>query len=617
MKILCENCQAKYSISDEKIRGKVFRIRCKKCSEPIIVRGDKLGVENDNEPFSADDEGRVSIFDQDDPSAVWFALIDDEQEGPYTAEQIQGLLSDGTMDEATYVWKEGFEDWLPLNEVPELQPPKVHRKVSAPPFARPSGGPPKKPSNKAKRSPFDASEGTFTDAPNLFESNSPGLFDNASKAVSSGSPFHSGGGLFDTGSPDKSNGMFSEAAASAASKGLFGVSSPASSPTPAPARGNSKGLFSAVDKKPQGAEVPAAQPGLTGQRNESSVLFSLSNLQQLAANPAPRQQQAAGFTPGPGTEASGLIDIRTLASALKDETETSVEDLLSLSPGGFSPAMSAPILSARSGLTKPLLYGLIGGVVLLLATLVILIVVLTSSDNEPDPQLARLVAELEELRKQQPVEGTAGLDTRKELEKREQELKARIAQRKAENEKEKEKRLEVSGSSRNDNDGAKSKGSDGSGSKSSQTKTSRAPRRDKAASTGSASTPKATNSKSSSKGATNELDDLLGGSSKKAPQKKPEKTAQPSGGAKTSLSRSDVKTGMASVASRVKQCGQGQQGTITLKVVISPSGRVISAAPSGSFSGTSVGACAARAVRSARFPKFSGSNLTVRYPFRL
>ena len=40
MKIVCENCAAKYSIADEKVKGKAFKIRCKKCGESIVVRGD-------------------------------------------------------------------------------------------------------------------------------------------------------------------------------------------------------------------------------------------------------------------------------------------------------------------------------------------------------------------------------------------------------------------------------------------------------------------------------------------------------------------------------------------------------------------------------------------------
>ncbi len=38
MKFICDKCSAKYSISDQKVRKKVLKIRCKKCSHVIIVR---------------------------------------------------------------------------------------------------------------------------------------------------------------------------------------------------------------------------------------------------------------------------------------------------------------------------------------------------------------------------------------------------------------------------------------------------------------------------------------------------------------------------------------------------------------------------------------------------
>ncbi len=31
MKIVCDNCATKYQIADEKVSGKAFKIRCKKC----------------------------------------------------------------------------------------------------------------------------------------------------------------------------------------------------------------------------------------------------------------------------------------------------------------------------------------------------------------------------------------------------------------------------------------------------------------------------------------------------------------------------------------------------------------------------------------------------------
>ena len=43
MKIVCDNCSTKYSIADEKVRGKVFKIKCKKCSHIIVVKGNEGG----------------------------------------------------------------------------------------------------------------------------------------------------------------------------------------------------------------------------------------------------------------------------------------------------------------------------------------------------------------------------------------------------------------------------------------------------------------------------------------------------------------------------------------------------------------------------------------------
>ncbi|QUS47076.1 zinc-ribbon domain-containing protein [Salmonella enterica] len=41
MKIQCQSCQAKYTIADEKVLGKVVKIRCKKCSATIVINGNE------------------------------------------------------------------------------------------------------------------------------------------------------------------------------------------------------------------------------------------------------------------------------------------------------------------------------------------------------------------------------------------------------------------------------------------------------------------------------------------------------------------------------------------------------------------------------------------------
>ncbi|MBN2360253.1 MAG: zinc-ribbon domain-containing protein, partial [Deltaproteobacteria bacterium] len=38
MKFFCDKCNTKYSIADDKVRGKILKIRCKKCGNVIVVR---------------------------------------------------------------------------------------------------------------------------------------------------------------------------------------------------------------------------------------------------------------------------------------------------------------------------------------------------------------------------------------------------------------------------------------------------------------------------------------------------------------------------------------------------------------------------------------------------
>jgi predicted Zn finger-like uncharacterized protein len=38
MKFVCDRCQTRYSIADEKVRQKILRIRCKTCGNVIVVQ---------------------------------------------------------------------------------------------------------------------------------------------------------------------------------------------------------------------------------------------------------------------------------------------------------------------------------------------------------------------------------------------------------------------------------------------------------------------------------------------------------------------------------------------------------------------------------------------------
>src|SRR5262245_48981266 len=127
MKIVCDACQAKYSISDDKVQGKVFKIRCKKCSNIIVVRGGAGAQEAAPAPAQEKDtrvydygyEGGEQAPAGDE--AVWHVVINQDQVGPMTAGEVQQRFASGEIDAETYAWREGFADWIPLSQVDAFQ----------------------------------------------------------------------------------------------------------------------------------------------------------------------------------------------------------------------------------------------------------------------------------------------------------------------------------------------------------------------------------------------------------------------------------------------------------------------------------------------------------------
>ena len=87
----------------------------------------------------------------------------------------------------------------------------------------------------------------------------------------------------------------------------------------------------------------------------------------------------------------------------------------------------------------------------------------------------------------------------------------------------------------------------------------------------------------------------------------------------SALSREAVREVMDSIAPQVSKCALGGKGKLILKVEVSgATGRVVQAsAVNAPFANSSVGFCAARAVRFAKFPKFDQDAVTIKYPFDL
>jgi predicted Zn finger-like uncharacterized protein len=118
MKITCQACQAKYTIADEKVVGKIVKIRCKKCGATIVVNGNEtaaLGVSQTPATANAFD-----YAPQAGGESSWTINVADGDQRKMTDEEIVAAYRAGVVSGGTLCWKEGQSDWLPIQDVASL-----------------------------------------------------------------------------------------------------------------------------------------------------------------------------------------------------------------------------------------------------------------------------------------------------------------------------------------------------------------------------------------------------------------------------------------------------------------------------------------------------------------
>lgn len=108
MKFSCNKCHAKYAIADEKVRGKVLKIRCKKCQAIIVVREIKVADPKTQSPTSAPSRAKVlpaSSPRRDPQNSVAVAAAAQRKKSPpqASAGPQAKLRNDGEWNEATRV----------------------------------------------------------------------------------------------------------------------------------------------------------------------------------------------------------------------------------------------------------------------------------------------------------------------------------------------------------------------------------------------------------------------------------------------------------------------------------------------------------------------------------
>jgi predicted Zn finger-like uncharacterized protein len=154
MKVACQHCGAAYSVADAKVAGRKLKLRCKKCSEPIVVDGTepRLSAQPPRESARAAElestpvvplapvasAAAVSAIEEEEDAASWHIAVGDGTQGPYTLDELVSFLAAGNITADTLVYRDGAADWTRATEVDELRNVTPARPVPPPPSVRPS-----------------------------------------------------------------------------------------------------------------------------------------------------------------------------------------------------------------------------------------------------------------------------------------------------------------------------------------------------------------------------------------------------------------------------------------------------------------------------------------------
>src|SRR5689334_1156364 len=111
MKVSCQACGAKYTIADEKVRGRKVKIRCKSCGTPIVVDG-QSSIPPEAAPGAA---GGTPAPAAAAPAAgaAWSVNLSDTDQRTMTTQEIVAAWRAGTITSDAFVWKDGMADWVP------------------------------------------------------------------------------------------------------------------------------------------------------------------------------------------------------------------------------------------------------------------------------------------------------------------------------------------------------------------------------------------------------------------------------------------------------------------------------------------------------------------------
>jgi predicted Zn finger-like uncharacterized protein len=145
MEFSCDRCATRYSVPDEKVRGKRVRTKCRKCGAEIIVTGAPLpsGATRPVSvpvPVPAKAAALAPRLATPVPGPLtpssnderWTVAVGRTEQRKMTTAEIVDECARGTLGAGVLIWKAGMERWQPPREVPAVALALASRESVAP-----------------------------------------------------------------------------------------------------------------------------------------------------------------------------------------------------------------------------------------------------------------------------------------------------------------------------------------------------------------------------------------------------------------------------------------------------------------------------------------------------
>lgn len=137
MKTECEKCGARYRIPEEKLEGKLLKIKCKKCEHIFTVRDMLAAPSRDALSSVSRKTGVISTLNNSEIPREWYYAVNGQSFGPYSDLELVERFENAQLGSDAHVWKQGLATWLPAMQVPDFAAAIESAQTNLPGFSLP------------------------------------------------------------------------------------------------------------------------------------------------------------------------------------------------------------------------------------------------------------------------------------------------------------------------------------------------------------------------------------------------------------------------------------------------------------------------------------------------